>query len=96
MSQEMISLFDYLGYAAGNELGKQVAEYGKIRKTAFGRRQVNTKKYKGEVLLYTREFLNEFFAVKTLFTNTPTTDLTEINTQLEQDSWKALDSENVF
>ena len=92
----MLSLYDYLGYAAGNELGKQVAQYGKIRKTAFGRRQVNNRKYKGEVLLYTREFLDEFFTVKTLFSNTPTEDLTEINTQLEQDSWKAIELENIF
>ena len=96
MDIKMISLFDYLGYAAGNELGKQVSEYGKIRKTAFDSREVNNRKYKGKVLLYTKEFLDEFFAVKTLFSNTPTEDLTEINTQLEQDTWKPVETDTVF
>ena len=46
--------------------------------------------------IYTREFLNEFFTVKTLFSNTPVEDLTEINTQLEQEGWKQIEGENVF
>ena len=62
----MVSLYEYLGHAAGPALGKQVAEYAKIRKAAFGSRQVKNPKYKGTILTYTPEFLNEFFKVKSV------------------------------
>jgi hypothetical protein len=60
----MVSLYDYLGHAAGPELGKQVAEYAKIRKTVVGNRQVKNPKYKGTILTYLPEFLDEFFKAK--------------------------------
>ena len=91
----LISLYDYLGYPAGRELGKQVANYGKIRKTSFGRKQVNTKTYNGEVILYLPEFLDEFFTVKKLF-EPINEDYTEVNTQLTQESWKATETGVVF
>ena len=62
----MVSLYDYLGRAAGSELGKQVADYAKIRKTVVGSRQVKNPKYKGTILTYTPEFLDEFFKVKSV------------------------------
>lgn len=62
----MMSLFDYLNKPAGAELGKQVAEYAKIRKTTIGSRTVNTPKYKGNILTYTQEFLDEFFKTKSV------------------------------
>jgi hypothetical protein len=58
---EFLSLFDYLGRAAGGELGKAVYDKAKVAKQPVQTRTVETKKYKGEVLLYTREFLNEYF-----------------------------------
>lgn len=61
MSKEMLSLYDYLGQAAGPALGKQVAEYAKVKKTKCDTRFVSNKKYSGEVMLYTEEFLNDFF-----------------------------------
>ena len=78
---EMMSLYDYLGYPAGNKLGKQVAAYAKIRKTKFGTREVNNRSYKGIVHTYTKEFLNECFNAKKVF-EPKQEDLTEINTQL--------------
>ena len=80
MEQKLLSLYDYLGHAAGEELGKQVADYAKIRKAKFGKRQVSNHKFEGEVLLYEKSFLDEFFSLKKIFTDT--TDYTEINTQL--------------
>jgi hypothetical protein len=62
----MVSLYDYLGKAAGAALGKQVAEYAKIRKTVVGSRQVKNPKYKGVILTYLPEFLDEFFKVKSI------------------------------
>lgn len=85
MEQEMLSLYDYLGHASGPELGKQVAEYGRLRKTPYKIRYISNPKYQGDVHLYNREFLDEFFAAKKTFEDT--TDYTEINTMLSQDSF---------
>lgn len=60
----LISLYDYLGYAAGGELGKQVATAATKAKEKIGRRVVSNTRYKGEVLLYRREFLQEYFTAK--------------------------------
>jgi hypothetical protein len=57
----LISLYDYLGYAAGGELGKQVATAAAKSKEKIGKRFVTNTRYKGEVLLYRREFLQEYF-----------------------------------
>ena len=60
----MISLYDYLGKAAGNELGKQVAAYAAVRKAKFDTRKVTNPRYIGKVMLYEKTFLDEFFKVK--------------------------------
>ena len=60
----LISLYDYLGYAAGGELGKQVATAAAKSKEKIGKRYVTNTRYKGEVLLYRREFLQEYFKTK--------------------------------
>jgi hypothetical protein len=90
MSEKLISLFDYLGYPAGNELGEQVAAYAKIRKAKCSTRHVSNPKYTGPVMLYTREFLNEYFEAKKVFEE----DYTEINTQLMDDSFWTQEQEN--
>ena len=63
----MISLYDYLGKAAGSELGKQVNAYAYIRQAETGLRYVKNPVYEGNIMLYTREFLDEFFLVQKLF-----------------------------
>jgi len=60
-NQEFLSLFDYLGHAAGKELGKQVAAAAKTTNQPIKTRDVETRTYKGKVFIYTREFLNEYF-----------------------------------
>ena len=90
MSEKLLSLFDYLGYPAGKELGEQVAAYAKIRKTKCSTRHVTTLTYTGPVMLYTKEFLNEYFEAKKVFEE----DYTEINTQLIEDGFKAQEQEN--
>ena len=65
----MISLYDYLGKAAGSELGTQVKAYADLRKTDNGFRDVSNSIYKGKVMLYGREFLDEFFKVQAIFGN---------------------------
>jgi hypothetical protein len=58
---ELISLYDYLGHAAGAELGKQVATAATRAKEKFGKRTISNTRYKGEVLLYRKAFLKEYF-----------------------------------
>jgi hypothetical protein len=62
----MISLYDYLGHAAGAELGKQVAEYASLKKAKFETRKVTNPRYTGNVMLYERTLLEEFFTVRRL------------------------------
>lgn len=90
MSEKLLSLYDYLGYAAGKELGEQVAAYAKVRKTICSVRYVSNPKYTGKVMLYTKEFLDEYFEVKKVFEG----DYDEINTQLMEDSFKNNETEN--
>lgn len=78
---EMLSLYDYLGRAAGNKLGKQVAAYAKLRKARYGTKEVNHMGYSGIVQTYTKAFLDECFNAKKVFEPVQE-DLTEINTQL--------------
>ena len=61
MEDEYVSLFDYLGSAAGMQLGYDVAaaagKAGEPTKT----RMVANSKYKGPVNLFRRSFLDEYF-----------------------------------
>ena len=60
----MMSLYEYLGRAAGPELGKQVADTAvKLRET-IQEQEVSNPKYTGKVKLYRREFLDEYFGKK--------------------------------
>lgn len=58
---QLISLFDYLGHAAGTELGKKVHQAAVKLKEPIQTRQINNIRYKGSVCLYRREFLKEYF-----------------------------------
>lgn len=60
--QEMMSLFDYLGRAAGAELGKRVHETAVKLKEPIQTRQVNNVRYKGAVCMYRKQFLQEYFS----------------------------------
>jgi hypothetical protein len=83
--EKMLSLYDYLGRPAGSKLGEQVAAYAKIRKAKYGTKQVSNPAYQGEVMVYTKAFLDECFNAKKLF-EPKYEDLTEINTQLANDN----------
>ena len=82
---EMLSLYDYLGRAAGSKLGEQVAAYAKLRKARYGTKEVSHFGYHGTVQTYTKAFLDECFNAKKVFTPVQE-DLTEINTQLLKDA----------
>ena len=57
----MKSLFDYLGRAAGKQLGLEVAIYARQQKIQIETRQITNPVYSGTVNLYTEDFLLSFF-----------------------------------
>lgn len=56
-----MSLYDYLGHAAGIELGDEVNKVAQLRDIPARTRQVNNPKYEGKVMLYPKWFLDEYF-----------------------------------
>jgi len=63
-STYMMSLYDYLGRAAGPALGKDVCEVAVKLKETIHEREISNPKYTGNVHLYRREFLDEYFGKK--------------------------------
>lgn len=59
----MMSLYDYLGYPAGPDLGNAVYKAASATKIKVGVREISNKKYTGKVMLYPESFLKEYFAV---------------------------------
>ena len=57
----LVSLYDFLGHAAGPELGKKVYEVAKSNKVKMAERHVITKTYTGKVMMYPVTFLMEYF-----------------------------------
>jgi len=65
-TQQLISLYDYLGCPAGPELGRQVADVAIKLKRQVSSRNITNTRYKGIVHLYDRKFLKEYFEAKQL------------------------------
>ena len=61
MEIEMVSLYDYLKKPAGPELGKQVAAAAMNEKIRMESKQVANHKYKGNILMYPKTWLDEYF-----------------------------------
>ena len=62
MEQQTLSLYEYLGQAAGSTLGKQVYEAAVTKGVQVTTHNVSTRSYSGKILRYPKEFLNEYFA----------------------------------
>ena len=60
----MMSLYDHLGRAAGKELGGEVFRTAMALKETVEERSISNPKYSGNVHLYRREFLDEYFSKK--------------------------------
>ena len=52
MEKEMLSLYDYLGRAAGPDLGEEVAKAATAEKIKISAKYVSNPKYSGEILMY--------------------------------------------
>ena len=60
----MMSLYDYLGRAAGKSLGGEVFRTAMALKETVEERPISNPAYTGNVHLYRREFLDEYFNKK--------------------------------
>ena len=60
--EKMVSLYDYLGRAAGKKLGEEVAIAARTMQIPMEKRYVQNKKYKGFVLLYPENWLIGYFS----------------------------------
>jgi hypothetical protein len=60
----MMSLYDYLGRAAGKSLGGEVFRTAMALKENVEERAISNPAYTGNVHLYRREFLDEYFNKK--------------------------------
>jgi hypothetical protein len=58
---EYLSLYDYLGKAAGEKLGKEVASAASRGDIKLETREISNPKYTGTVLLYPKDFLEFYF-----------------------------------
>jgi hypothetical protein len=58
---EYLSLYDYLGKAAGNDLGKEVAAAAYQAGVKMQEREISNPKYTGKVHLYPKDFLEFYF-----------------------------------
>ena len=56
-----VSLYDYLGHAAGSELGQKVATAARAAGVRGEMREVSNPVYKGPVMLWPRAFLDLYF-----------------------------------
>jgi hypothetical protein len=53
-----LSLYEYLGKAAGNDLGREVASAAYQAGVKTQEREISNPKYTGKVHLYPKDFLN--------------------------------------
>ena len=64
MENQMLSLYDYLGKAAGRELGTQVYKAANVQKIKITEKQVSNPAYSGKILMYPKSFLDSYFQVE--------------------------------
>ncbi len=62
--EEILSLYDYLGKAAGKELGAAVNNFAKANKIPVAIKEVSNPKYKGKIMMYPKSFLEVYFEDK--------------------------------
>lgn len=58
---DMISLYEYLGRAAGGSLGIDVYNEALRLNVPFSTHEISNSRYSGKIMLYPREFLNVYF-----------------------------------
>jgi len=56
---DYLSLYDYLGHAAGGELGQRIAYEAAKYKVTIQNKKINNPSYTGRIQMYPNDFLNE-------------------------------------
>lgn len=56
---DYISLYDYLGYAAGGELGRKIAYEAAKCKVNIQNKKISLPTYEGKIQMYPNDFLTE-------------------------------------
>lgn len=74
MQEEYLSLYDFLGRAAGPDLGLEVHTAAMRNGVAIGEREVSNSKYTGKIKLYPKSFLSVYFDTKARLTSTQEED----------------------
>jgi hypothetical protein len=69
---EYLSLYDFLGKAAGGQLGKEVATTAIQNNIPIQTKEVSNPKYTGTVNLYPKDFLEFYFRKPDSFEFEPT------------------------
>ena len=60
-NMDKISLYDYLGHAAGSDLGQKVATAARAAGVKGEIREISNPKYRGPVMLWPKAFLDLYF-----------------------------------
>ncbi len=60
--EKFMSLYDYLGRAAGRELGDQVFRAASVSRIPVKTKEVTTPKYKGKIMMYPENWLIGYFS----------------------------------
>ena len=61
MVDPMMSLYEYLGKAAGEHLGKEVYIRAAHNGVNWGKKKISNPKYTGDVMIYPKSFLDGYF-----------------------------------
>ena len=61
---EYYSLYEYLGKAAGKDLGCEVVKSSIKHKQKYVKQEVSNPVFKGKVFCYTKKFLDDYFYAK--------------------------------
>ena len=61
-NEKFLSLYDYLGRAAGSSLGKEVFIAAKESKVQIKSKEVSNRVYQGKIRMYPLSFLDKYFA----------------------------------
>jgi hypothetical protein len=61
---KMMSLYDYLGKAAGSELGEKVYTEAIKQDVKVHVKEVSTRTYRGKIMMYPELFLKGYFSEK--------------------------------
>ena len=56
---DYLSLYDYLGHAAGGELGQRIAYEAAKCKVTIQNKKINNPTYTGRIQMYPKDFLHE-------------------------------------